>query len=199
MTQIVAIYGSPRRAGNTARLLGQAVAGAREAGATVHEIVLRDLKLSPCLEIYGCTQTGECAIRDDFQAVRDVVLGSPGLILASPIFFYTVSAHMKIFMDRFQSQWVKKYWVEKVPRGRKRIRRRGLFIAAGATGGRKLFDGALLTVKYFFDVIEAELWQSLLFRQLDYADDVLQHPAHLEAAREAGRALARELITNPLP
>jgi len=199
MTQITAIYGSPRRAGNTARLLGQAVAGAREAGATVHEIVLRDLKLSPCLEIYGCTRTGECAIRDDFQAVRDVVLTSPGLILASPIFFYTVSAHTKIFMDRFQSQWVRKYWVEKVPRGRKCVRRRGLFIAAGATGGRKLFDGALLTVKYFFDVIDAELWQSLLFRQLDFADDVLRYPQHLEAARRAGGALARELINNPLP
>jgi multimeric flavodoxin WrbA len=198
MTQITAIYGSPRRAGNTARLLGQAVAGARTAGATVHEIVLRDLKLSPCLEIYGCTETGECAIRDDFQAARDAVLASAGLILASPIFFYTVSAHTKIFMDRFQSQWVKKYWVQGVPLGRKRIQRRGLFIAAGATGGRKLFDGALLTVKYFFDVIDAELWQSLLYRQLDFADDVLQYPQYLEAARTAGEALARELIATPL-
>ena len=52
--KIVAIYGSPRRKGNTATLLRQAVQGARDSNAQVEEIVLRDLKISPCLEIYGC-------------------------------------------------------------------------------------------------------------------------------------------------
>lgn len=110
MAQITAIYGSPRRQGNTSQLLQRAVAGARDQGATVNEIVLRDLKISPCLEIYGCTRKGDCAIQDDFQQVRDSILASDGIMLASPIFFYTVSAHTKIFMDRCQSLWVKKYW-----------------------------------------------------------------------------------------
>ena len=57
----------PRRSGNTAALLKQAVRGAREVGAAVEEFVLRDLKMSPCLEIYACKQAGECAIKDDFQ------------------------------------------------------------------------------------------------------------------------------------
>ncbi|MGD9097820.1 MAG: flavodoxin family protein, partial [Desulfobacterales bacterium] len=110
--RIVAIYGSPRRAGNTATLLRQAVAGARDQGAAVEEIYLRDLKMSPCLEIYGCKRDGECAIKDDFQGVRDIILAADGIILASPIFFYSVSAQVKILMDRFQSQWVKKHWIE---------------------------------------------------------------------------------------
>ena len=67
MPNLVALYGSPRRTGNSAALLKQAVRGAREAGAAVEEFVLRDLKMSPCLEIYACKQTGECAIKDDFQ------------------------------------------------------------------------------------------------------------------------------------
>jgi multimeric flavodoxin WrbA len=108
-SKIVAIYGSPRRKGNTATLLKEAVRGARESGAAVEEVVLRDLKISPCLEIYGCKQAGECAIKDDFQKVRDLILNARGLILASPIFFYSVSSHTKILMDRFQSLWVKKY------------------------------------------------------------------------------------------
>ncbi|MDH4206800.1 MAG: NAD(P)H-dependent oxidoreductase, partial [Desulfobacteraceae bacterium] len=53
MPQIVAIYGSPRRRGNTAALLKHAVQGAVDAGAQVNEIILRDLKISPCLEIYA--------------------------------------------------------------------------------------------------------------------------------------------------
>lgn len=189
--KIVAIYGSPRRRGNTAALLKKAVAGARDAGADVEEIVLRDLKLSPCLEIYGCLQAGECAIKDDFQDVRDKILGARGLILASPVFFYTVSSHTKILMDRFQSLWVKKYWVDKTATDANAFRRKGLFISAGATKGKKLFDGMLLTIKYFFDVLDMELWQTLLYRQLDFQDDVLKHPGYLEEAYSTGKRFAQ--------
>jgi multimeric flavodoxin WrbA len=190
MAQILAIYGSPRRQGNTATLLKHAVQGAVDAGAQVDEIILRDLKISPCLEIYACKKEGRCAIKDDFHQVVDQILSAKGLILASPVFFYTVSAHTKILMDRCQSLWVKKYWIEKVPFGQWEPKRKGLFISVGATKGKKLFDGALLTVKYFFDVLDTELYRSLLFRRLEFEDDALKHPEYLEEAYEAGKELA---------
>ena len=193
--KIVAIYGSPRRKGNTAALLKKTIEGARDCGADVEEIVLRDLKISPCLEIYGCMQAGECAIKDDFQMIRDKILHAQGLILASPVFFYSVSSHTKILMDRFQSLWVKKYWVDKTPQGQKTNNRSGLFISVGATKGKKLFDGMLLSVRYFFDVLDMELWKALLYRQLDFQDDVLKHPEYLEEAYTAGKAFA-EAIEN---
>ncbi len=191
MTNIVAVYGSPRREGNTALLLREAVAGARAAGAHVEEIVLRDLKMSPCLEIYGCKSTGRCAIQDDFQQVYDSFAQCRAVMLASPIFFYAVSAHMKILMDRCQSLWVKKYWLEKRPPGPGSSGRKGLFISVGATRGRKLFDGAVLSVRYFFDAIDCELWKTLLYRELDFEGDVLERPAYLEEARRAGGELVR--------
>jgi multimeric flavodoxin WrbA len=190
MALITAIYGSPRRRGNTSRLLQQAAAGARDQGATVKEIVLRDLKIAPCMEIYGCTQVGNCVIQDDFQHIRDSIIASDGIMLASPIFFYTVSAHTKIFMDRCQSLWVKKYWIEGLPKGQWVAKRQGLFISAGATHGKKLFDGALLTVRYFFDVIDTALWKSLLYRGLDFEGDVLEHPDYLQESYTAGQTLA---------
>ncbi|MFP4452836.1 MAG: flavodoxin family protein [Desulfobacterales bacterium] len=191
MNRIVAIYGSPRRKGNTAALLSEAAAGARENGAQVEEIVLRDCKISPCLEIYECRQSGECAIKDDFQAVRDTVLASDAVMLATPIFFYTVSSHVKMFMDRCQSLWVRKYWIDKAPFGLREPKRSGLLISAGATRGKRLFDGTLLTVKYFFDVFDTELSDSLLYRGLDFQGDVLEYPEYLAEARDAGRRLAR--------
>ena len=193
MSQIVAIYGSPRRRGNTATLLKHAVKGAADAGAQVDEIILRDLKISPCLEIYACKKEGRCAIKDDFHQVVDQILSAKGLILASPIFFYTVSAHTKILMDRCQSLWVKKYWIDKVPFGQWEPKRKGLFISVGATKGKKLFDGTLLTVKYFFDVLDMELFQSLLYRGLDFEGDVLKYPEYLEAAYQAGNDLAKTI------
>jgi len=193
MPQILAIYGSPRRQGNTATLLKHAVQGAVDAGAQVNEIILRDLKMSPCLEIYACKKEGRCAIKDDFHQVVDQILSAKGLILASPIFFYTVSAHTKILMDRCQSLWVKKYWIDKVPFGQWVPKRKGLFISVGATKGKKLFDGTLLTVKYFFDVLDMELFRSLLYRGLDFEGDVLKYPEYLEEAYGAGKALARSI------
>jgi NAD(P)H-dependent FMN reductase len=188
--KILAIYGSPRRRGNTSLLLKEAVDGAREAGAEVEEVILRDLRMAPCLEIYGCKKTGRCVIQDDFQRVYDQLLACQGLMLASPIFFYAVSAHTKILMDRCQSLWVKKYWIEKVPFGHGEIMSKGLFIAAGATSGRKLFDGALLSVRYFFDVLDMEVWRTLLYRGLDHEGDILEHPQYLAEAYQAGRELA---------
>ena len=193
MVKILAIYGSPRRRGNTATLLKHSVKGAIEAGAEVNEIILRDLKMSPCLEIYGCKRDGKCAIKDDFQPVIEQIMSAKGLMLASPIFFYTVSAHTKILMDRCQSLWVKKYWIDKVPFDQWKPKRKGLFISVGATRGKKLFAGTLLSIKYFFDVLDMKLWQSLLYRGLDFEEDVLKHPEYLADAYQAGKKFAEAL------
>lgn len=193
MSRIVAIYGSPRRRGNTAALLGEAVRGAAEAGVEVHEVVLRDLKMSPCLEIYGCKKDGRCVIQDDFQPLLERLETAEAVMLASPIFFYTVSAHTKILMDRCQSLWVRKYWVEDPAARAAAPRRPGLFIAAGATRGRRLFDGTLLTVRYFFDVLDLELWRHLCYRGLDHEGEAAGHTEYLSEAYQAGRNLAAAL------
>lgn len=189
MKYIVALYGSPRKNGNSTALLKEAVAGAREAGAEVDEIFLRDYKISPCLEIYNCIKTGECAIRDDFPEILEKLERSDAIMLASPIFFYTVSAHTKIFMDRCQALWVRKYWIDKQEFGKTPELRKGLFISVGATGGKKLFEGALLTVKYFFDVLDAGLWRTVLCRGVDKRGEIDNHPQSLQEARLAGREL----------
>lgn len=194
MVEIIAIYGSPRRDGNSAALLRQAVAGARQAGAQVEEVFLRDYKISPCLEIYNCRKTGECAIRDDFQKILSKLDASAGIMLTSPIFFYSVSAHTKIFMDRCQSLWVKKYWIDKQVVGKAPPKRKGLFISVGATNGKKLFDGAILTVKYFFDVLNTGLWKTVLCRGVDHKGEIDKREDCLKEAFEAGRALASVLL-----
>lgn len=197
--KIVAVYGSPRRNGNTSHLLDEAVRGAEEAGAEVARIVLRDLRMSPCLEIYGCRKTGRCVIQDDFQMVHDLIDSMDGIILASPIFFYTVSALTKVLMDRCQSHWVKRYWIDETPFGKKPYGRKGLFISAGATHGAKLFDGVQLTVRYFFDAIDTELWKSCLYRGLDFEGDVLKHPEYGVECRSAGYELVRALAGGAEP
>lgn len=191
---IVAVYGSPRRKGNTAALLTQAVLGAKQAGASVEEVMLRDLKISPCLEIYACKKTGECAIKDDFQALRDKIVAAKGLMIASPVFFYSVSAHTKAMMDRFQSQWVRKYWIDEIPYNQREFKRKGLFISLGATRGKKLFEGVVLSMRYFFDTLDMELWRTLTYRGIDSEGEIHRYPEFLNEAYAAGKALAETLM-----
>jgi multimeric flavodoxin WrbA len=195
--KIIAICGSPRRNGNTALLLNGAVQGARDAGADVVQLVLRDMKISPCLEIYGCKETGRCVIKDDFQQIHDHMADANGMILASPVFFYGVSAHTKAFIDRFQSWWVKKYWIDNVQPGKRQPSRKGLFISVGATKGKRLFDGSLLTIRYLCDALDMVLWKSLLHRGIDFEGDVLKFPELLAESYDAGRALVKAEIAIP--
>jgi hypothetical protein len=90
-------------------------------------------------------------------------------------------------MDRCQSLWVRRYWLEKTPFGNRDYQKKGLFISVGATKGKKLFDGTLLTVRYFLDALDTALWRSLLYRGLDFEGDVLAHPEYLEEAHHTGR------------
>lgn len=191
MKRVLAIYGSPRKDGTTSVLLGSAVKGAEEAGVDVEQIFLRDIRMSPCLELYACRSTGRCAIRDGFQALHEKLLACDALMLATPVFFYTVSAHTKIFMDRCQAQWASKYLVDRAPFGIRPPARQALFLCAGATHGAKLFDGILLTMKFFLDAFDMELHTKLLYRGLESPADLEAHPEFLKEAFAGGGEFAR--------
>lgn len=193
MGKIIAVYGSPRKDGNSAALLKKAVEGARAEGAEVEEVYLRDYTISPCLEIYHCIKNGECAIKDDFPKILAKLEASEGIMLASPVFFYSVSAHTKIFMDRCQSLWVRKYWIEKQEMGKTVPTRKGLFISVGATGGKKLFEGSILTVKYWFDVLNASMWKTVLCRGVDRKGEIESRGEYLGEAYQAGAELAKAI------
>jgi hypothetical protein len=98
-----------------------------------------------------------------------------------------------MLMDRCQSFWVKKYWIQKNATDRRNLIKKGLFISVGATNGKRLFEGALLTVRYFLETLDMGLWRSLLYRGLDFEGDVLKHPEYLEEAYTSGRELVEAL------
>jgi multimeric flavodoxin WrbA len=189
--KVLALYGSPRREGNTALLLRELVKGLRARGGTATEIFLCDLQILPCVADHSCSQSGECFLQDDMQAMYTHLLAHDCIVLAAPIFFYNVNAQTKALIDRSQCLWARKY-VLKLPVNPPGIKKTGIFISVGATRGAKLFDGTLLTVKYFFDTIDAELSHTLLHRSVDGAGDILKHPEALQEAYALGGALAGE-------
>jgi multimeric flavodoxin WrbA len=187
--KVLGLFGSPRKGGNTEILLEEALKGAEKEGVEIERLYLSDLKITPCTECHGCDETGDCVILDEMQKIYPKLLEADIIILASPIFFYGVTAWTKILIDRSQALWAKKYLVNDPSTGKRGKRRKGFFISVGATKGQKVFEGAILTVKYFFDALNAEYTGELLYRGVDGKGEILKHPKALEQAREAGRKL----------
>ncbi len=185
---VVAIYGSPRRQGNTARLLDACLRGVATWTPHVDRLVLRDLNISPCLEIYGCKRDGRCVIKDDFAWIADKLAAADTIILASPVMFYTVSAQAKLLIDRCQAFWVKKHLLRQ-PINPDKPRRQGAVIAAAASRGQRLFEGTIMVARYWFEALDVKLAATLCLRGLDDADDVLAHPEYLQQAYGLGCAL----------
>jgi multimeric flavodoxin WrbA len=188
--KVLGIMGSPRRQGNTEILLDKALEGATEAGAEVEKVLVSNLKISPCLEIYACLKDGNCSIKDDMQLLYTKLLEADHIIFASPIFFYSVTSQAKAVIDRCQALWVRRH-VLRMGKEDKRVRR-GIFISIGATLGGKLFDGAVLTVKYFFDAIGVRYSGDLLVRGIDNKGQIKERPDALEDAFRLGRKLVLE-------
>ena len=188
---VLGIFGSPRRGGNTDLLLEEALRGAEKEGAKVERLYLSDLTITPCKECHGCDNTGNCVILDDMQKIYPALLEADVILLASPIFFYGVTAWAKALIDRSQALWARKYLLKDPSLGKKGRKRKGFFISVGATKGPKVFEGAILTARYFFDVLNAEYAGELVFRGADAKGDILKHPETLQQAFEAGRKLAQ--------
>jgi multimeric flavodoxin WrbA len=189
--QVLGIYGSPRKGGNTELLLQELLRGCKDAGAETEEVFLRELKISPCLEIYACKKDGQCPIPDDMQSLYPKLVEVDSLALASPIFFYAVSAHAKAFIDRCQALWARKYLL-KQPISPGKPLRRGVFLSVGGSKGSKVFDGPLMTAKYFFDALDMTFYRSLLFQRIDAKGDIIKHPTAMAEAYALGRELVQE-------
>jgi multimeric flavodoxin WrbA len=187
--RVLGLFGSPRRGGNTELLLEEALKGAESEGAEVERIYLSDYTITPCKECHGCDQTGHCVILDDMQKIYPKLLEADIIILASPIFFYGVTAWAKALIDRSQALWARKYLLKDPSLGKEGKKRKGFLISVGATKGQKVFEGAVLTAKYFFDVLNAEYMGELLFKGVEAKGDILKHPGALHQAFEAGRRL----------
>lgn len=104
MKKVLVIEGSLRKGGNSDTLSDEFVRGAREAGNEVEKIYLRDLKIGYCVDCESCqTRGGGCVIKDDFQGLKDRVVATDVLVLVSPVYYYSMTAQMKTFVDRTYS------------------------------------------------------------------------------------------------
>ena len=101
--KILVVMGSPRREGNSATLAKRVAEGAEAAGAEVESFYLHSMDIRPCTACDACREdkAKDCVIDDDMRDLYPKLREADGLVIASPVYWFTVSAQTKAFMDRW--------------------------------------------------------------------------------------------------
>jgi multimeric flavodoxin WrbA len=195
MIKAIGFLGSARVGGNSELLLESVIKGIQKTGGESEIVRLSDLKIKPCLNCGGCDENGKCVQNDDMQMLYDKLLTYDLILIASPIYFMGLSAWTKMFIDRCQALWIRKYKLNKYP-SKARHERKGVFLSVSGMRKPTAFQGADLTVKSFFATIHVTYIGSLFFPGIDQKGDIEKHPNALKNGTDLGVKLVNE-FDNP--
>jgi multimeric flavodoxin WrbA len=243
--KVIAVYGSPRRGGNTDKLLDGFIEGLRDCGMfstgknlssftespilfpddvdayskgrkqekenpetlnpdmvnqkklstetlnqdspgiktgglklSIEKIILSNLRVSPCRECRHCSIDGKCIVNDEMQQIYPKMMECDLLLIASPIFFTSVSGQLKIFIDRFQRFWALKYELGKNTISK--IGRKGILISCAGSKPPDIFDCTKKITRALFDVLFIKYYADFLYNNIDFKGDILKDPDDLK-------------------
>lgn len=104
--KVLILSGSPRKGGNSDLLCDAFMKGAQESGNQVEKVFIRSKKIAPCNACYFCKQSGgQCAINDDMAEILDKIQAADVIVMASPVYFYSIDSQMKAVIDRSVARW----------------------------------------------------------------------------------------------
>jgi len=181
---ILILKASPRERGNSALLASQAAEGARQAGAMVESIYLHSLDIRPCDACDLCRENdGECVIQDDMQILYPKLRTADAILIATPVYWFTLSAQAKLFIDR----WYALMGEKPNPLRGKQF---ALLLTYGdsdlhTSGGIHALDSFEHMVSY----LRGEM-AGCVHASTDNPGDVLNQPALLDEAFKLGQKLA---------
>jgi len=188
---VLGFQGSPRKKGNTSFLLTNFMQAVEKLGAQTRIIEVARKNIIPCKEFVVCERKGYCPIDDDVKnEIYPLIRQAEVVVLATPIFFFNMTAQLKAVVDRCQLFWARKYKLKLSDPAKKR----GFLLAVGASKGKSLFEGLQLTTKYFFDAIDARFEGSLTYREIEGPKDMTKHPKVLADVEKAAADLIGPLI-----
>jgi len=183
--KVLVLLGSPRRKGNSAILAERIAGGARAAGAAVETVYLHALAIAPCKACYACQKPKSkgCSIDDDMQPLYRKMIEADAWVIASPVYWFTMSAQLKLWMDRCLAFGA----YGKEPFEGKRI------ALAMTYGGEDPFDSgcvnALRTFQDAYNYVGAKI-VGMVYGSAMEAGDIKANKALLKEAKALGTKLA---------
>ena len=176
MKKVLVLSGSPRKGGNSDVLCDEFIKGALAKGNEVEKIRIAEKKIGYCTGCYYCTQNnGECAIKDDMGEILQKILACDVLVLASPVYFYSICAQLKAVIDRTVARWTD-------------IKYKDLYyILTAAEDSATVMDGSLACLRGFRDCLDGSAEKGVLYGRGVYGKgEIFNRPELLTLAYEMG-------------
>jgi len=182
--RVLILKGSPRPKGNSSTLADQVANGAKAAGANVESFNLHDMVIKPCDACEACHKTsdGECVIDDDMQILYPKLRAADVIVLASPIYWFTMSAQLKLCVDR---------WYALDQPGGHALTGKQFAVVLAYGDADPVISGAVNAIHTFQDMcryVKADL-VGMVYGTASDEGDVQKQPALMERAYKLGQML----------
>ncbi len=189
-SRVMVLGCSPRKEGNSDKAAREIADTLENQGCRVESIFLRDKKILPCMGCRKCetSKNNRCVLasKDDVQEILDKMQASDMVFFCSPIYYYHVPSTFKALIDRGQS--VYEVWAARGEPGLD-LKQACCVLIAGRKKGERLFEGSLLSLKYFLYPLGFAL-KDLCLRGIDLREDLAEDQGSREKIREFASSAA---------
>lgn len=176
--KVLILSGSPRKGGNSDLLCDEFLRGAMDSGNEAEKIFLRDKKVEYCRGCYYCARhEGKCVIQDDMAQILSKMQAADVLVLASPVYFYSVDAQMKTVIDRCVARWESMHDKE------------FYYIMTSAEDTDTVMDCTLECFRGFAVCLDGSVEKGVIYGKGVHAHGEIANTVHMEEAYEMGKSV----------
>lgn len=172
--KILILSASPRKDGNSDLLCDQFARGAEEAGHSVEKIRVQEQKINPCLACYGCRGTGSCVQKDGMAAILEKMVEADTLVLATPVYFYSMDGQLKTLIDRTLPRYTE-------------IRDKEIYFIATAAAGKGAMERTIDSMRGFTDCLPGAQGKGVIYGSGVYQKGEVLETRASEEAYQAGK------------
>lgn len=173
--KVLILSGSPRCGGNSDILCDEFMKGAVEAGNETEKIRVAEKNISCCRGCYACKNTGICAIKDDMADILQKMIDADVLVLASPVYFYSIDAQLKAVIDRTVARWLE-------------VKNKEFYyIMTAADGDKSAMDTTLACFRGYADCVSGAKEMGVIYGTGVYEKGEIKRSKCLKEAFEMGK------------
>ncbi len=175
MKKVLILSGSPRIEGNSDLLCNEFAKGAKEAGHEVVKINVANRKVHPCIACYNCKEKGICVFKDDMKEILQQMIDADVIVLASPVYFYSIDAQLKAVIDRTVARWLE-------------VKNKEFYyIATCADEDRQSLETTLACFRGYADCVEGAKEMGVLYGTGVYEKGAIKDMPIMKEAYEMGK------------
>ena len=173
--KVLILSGSPRKDGNSDLLCNEFMRGALEAGHEVEKIRVQEKKIAYCTACYACRDTGICAIKDDMAEIMQKMINCDVMVLASPVYFYSIDAQLKAVIDRSVFRWME-------------VKNKEMYyIMTAADEERDSMATTLACFRGYADCVEGAVEKGIIYGIGVYHAGEIKDTQHMQEAYKMGK------------